>query len=246
MARRKDGWDYAYVIATVALVFVGACGVRYAIRTLKAIELQSGILSKSVEAAEKNADAAKENAEAAKDTVAAMHEANRNNLISLRAVQRPYVAPHLADMAEWNVGAFRKEAGLDHWQFQFPIKNSGNTPAIAVSAHTNIHTFPADSGMPPDFDYPNYGTVGGHFPDFLAAGGKTYGQFKIPHNFVRDIYENKRVFYFYGWIEYRDVFQRADETPHRTEYCYQMKIIQIAEPKLMFNLARHREHNKQT
>jgi hypothetical protein len=48
MARSKDWWDKAYVIATITLVAVGACGVRYAIKTVKAMNEQTAELQKSV------------------------------------------------------------------------------------------------------------------------------------------------------------------------------------------------------
>src|SRR5205823_7440888 len=45
---RKDGWDKAYVVATCLLVVVGGLAVKYAIKTLRAIEQQGRNMEKSV------------------------------------------------------------------------------------------------------------------------------------------------------------------------------------------------------
>jgi len=44
----KDGWDKALVIGTVALVLVGAFGIKYAIRTLKAIKRQADLMERQL------------------------------------------------------------------------------------------------------------------------------------------------------------------------------------------------------
>lgn len=44
----KDGWDKALVIGTIALVFVGACGIRYAVKTLRVIDRQADLMDKQL------------------------------------------------------------------------------------------------------------------------------------------------------------------------------------------------------
>jgi hypothetical protein len=83
------------------------------------------------------------------------------------------------------------------------------------------------------------------FVSTLAAKAKFYSaKVTIDSIIIQGVREGRYRLFFYGWVIYRDVFR---DTPlHRTEFCHEVRILEIVGNKLTMEISLHPEHNTQT
>jgi hypothetical protein len=197
------------VYATVALVFatvtLGVFQVWYMHRQWK---LTSACLSQMGD----QIWAAKDAANAAMSAAGTAHEA-------LVKVQRAFifysyaVSPALAvpDPSTMKVTS---------WSFSVPFENSGDTPTRDARIRTNILT--SKEPMASDFRFPDNAAddrsvvVGPRTKTATERVGAT------SPDAIKAVQDGKGHLYLYGWCRYRDVFQRRDEKPHITKFCFEL------------------------
>jgi hypothetical protein len=108
----------------------------------------------------------------------------------------------------------------------------------------NTYTVLGEAGLPDNFDFPDYGEKE-EFNSTLAAKAKFYSaKVAIDKTIIESVHEGKSRLFFYGWVTYRDVFKG---TPlHRTEFCHEVRILQIIGKELALEINLHPKHNSQT
>jgi hypothetical protein len=223
-------WNRSYVIFTGLLVGVGIAGAYLAKRTLRRIEEAGKQTDRMLALAEKQAESAKVAAEAARDNVAIDRE-------SLQTVQRAYVTFPMFDLQMVKVD--------NKWYFRLAIENTGNTPAHIGEICVNYQWYPGASGLPEDYPFSDQRTDKRLFFTSLAAKGKTYSsKLEIEHAVIQQVYAGQARLFFYGWVTYKDVFEGTN--PHRTDFCNEIRILEIAEPRLVFEISAYHKHNNQT
>jgi hypothetical protein len=107
------------------------------------------------------------------------------------------------------------------WCITPMLENSGTTPANDTLMCANMYA--TKDGIPPEFDYPDYVTsnnpeqtksfVGPHHQ--IGSGG-----FECSVAELTDVKAGNKRLFFYGWVEYNDVFRRF----HRSEYCIELRV----------------------
>jgi hypothetical protein len=177
-------------------------------------------------------------AQAAKSSVGKMDEANRINKEALQAGERAYISYSLSD-----INIFRSEGSsgnMTHWHFRNAIENSGNTPAWSLL--NTINAGWQQGELPRDFGFPDFGTA--TLTPNVSAKGKVYSQkLTLDQAIVREVYEKKLRLYFYGWSTYNDVFEGTPT--HRTEFCHEVRILEIQPECLKLEIELHNQHNTQ-
>jgi hypothetical protein len=177
-------------------------------------------------------------AQAAKSSVGKMDEANKINREALQAGERAYISYSLSDLNIFRSGG--SSGNVTHWHVRNAIENSGNTPAWNLRNTFNARWQKGE--IPKDFGYPDFGTE--TLTPNVSARGKIYSQkLTLDHAIIREVYEGKLRLYFYGWCTYNDVF---DGTPvHRTEFCHEVRILEIHPESLRLEIELHNQHNTQ-
>jgi hypothetical protein len=85
-----------------------------------------------------------------------------------------------------------------------------------------------DTGLPDDFVYPDR-TESSVVKSIVGPLVRTIQPINIVMQDVLDIANKRRRGFFYGWVEYHDVF---DGTPQRrTEYCVEIEV--VGDPKII-------------
>ena len=216
-------------------------GLRISIR-------QTRIALRGATAAKESAEAAVTGAEASRQGVERMKEANQINRESLQAVQRayaqfPYVAKENVNVARLLDASTGNTAG---WRFYLPLDNTGNTPAYDLRVHVNFTNVDGTDGLPGDFTYPDYGSTDEPQPPLtIGAKARIYSSpLDISHAIMRKLQLKESRLFFYGWANYRDVFEGT--TIHRSEFCYELRINQIAGNELAFETISYGNHNSYT
>jgi hypothetical protein len=209
-----DWWYRAYVIFTGALVIVGAVGIRYAIKTLKAIERQSVSMRRqtthlrhSVVYARRSARAAKKSADAAN--------------VSADIAARVSIPTLMIETFELRkTGAASLAATLQCPRVNIVVRNCGQTPAFPTSwgiifTTEELPDVPVYTGQP---------GCGVPLEKIIIKSGDTY---TLPQLFfprqqwiaVEDaqaITEQRKILVAYGYICYRDLF---DNPLRRLKFC---------------------------
>lgn len=115
---------------------------------------------------------------------------------------------------------------VKYWTVTPIFENSGETPTKHMVGRLNYDFF--DEAPPEEFDFPDKPVVNEwslkKTPNFLGpkSTGNIGGSIFIGAEKMIDLAKNKLSFYFWGSIDYNDVFP---ETPrHRTEYCLQLVV----------------------
>jgi len=104
--------------------------------------------------------------------------------------------------------------------FHFTWKNSGSTRTIEGQGHASWQSFPAP--LEESFTFPDLGARPG--PIFVAPGGVTHmGPIDVPHDYVQRALDGETYLFFWGWVEYDDVFKGTPR--HRSEFCLRLVLI---------------------
>jgi len=141
--------------------------------------------------------------------------ANRTSREALIAVQRAFVF----------VDGFRGDKRLnangavDAVELSVMWKNSGTTPTRSLRGHSNV-SWP-DEAMPADFDFADIPSGHPEGPLLLGPQASTLGDpIAIPAARLTQLQQGQGHIYFWGWMRYRDVFEKTK--PHISMYCYEM------------------------
>jgi hypothetical protein len=191
----KEASDILLALFTAALVIVGYWQYRALKNHEKWMEKNVEIVTKVADAAKKNADAAEANAIAA--------EANTN---TLKNIYRAWV------LLEW-----KQRPGATAEQFDFYIKNWGQTPAkIELSALSGTIIPKEDLGDLPDADvfFITNNTLAPSESILIYSGNARPSDQKkwVP------IANESNVFVWYGSVTYRDILNPS--ILHETGFCY--------------------------
>jgi hypothetical protein len=149
-----------------------------------------------------------------------MIESNKINRDSLQTVQRAFVfASDIEPRPIENAVGF-----MVKWQ------NSGTTPTRDLHMHVSYLATP-NIPLPDDFSFPDLWTEGAPHVNVLsvigpkATMGSPAGPIQTP--IIDAVYERRQRLYFWGWAEYKDVFENTPT--HITKFCYEL-IITRKEP----------------
>jgi hypothetical protein len=185
-----DWWNKFYVVLTGLLVAIGFVGVLAAFKTLRKIEEQTTNTKLAAEAAKASADALI-NIERARMHPEVMVEPR--NLLEMARENCPNTVE--ISIRFNNIG--RTQAWVTGWCFNTLISS---TPRVLPFEYTGIN------------DSVGYWVAAG-------AGENLYTDFMVPgFTYIDEIWQGTIYFYAYGFLRYRDVFQRADEPPHETYF----------------------------
>jgi hypothetical protein len=232
----EDRVDYFYIGAYLlfSLLLVVVAGY------------QAYMLRQTLLATRIAANAARCSAKNAQKTVTQMEEANRINRESLQAVQRAYISFSYLSTENANVTRAFDQRGGSVWTFHLPIENTGNTPARELRVRVNVRNT-GTAGLPSDFSFENLvEDSGAEDPtlDFVAAKGRIYtGGLDIRDDVVRGVHAKQIRCFFYGCATYKDVFENTP--PHRTEFCYELSIVDISDTELGVQVACYGKYNSQ-
>jgi len=103
------------------------------------------------------------------------------------------------------------------YEFAVILKNGGQTPAVNVRTNINLQNF--QTGVPPDFNFPDsdtfgHGLIGPQIEWHTPRRG-------VSASLIEDI---SLTWAIWGWIEYVDIFTRSGSTSrHRTEFCFRIE-----------------------
>lgn len=192
----RDWIDYVALLLTIALVSIGAVGVRSANRTLKAIERQVVEMKAQTLINGEVAAATKINAEAV--------------INSERAV---LLVSHNAP------------PGPDTWIFKFEATNHGRSPAEIVWTFFEPTPLGRDEPLPewPIYERPE-GHIFMHREWVRSGGSVPVGEgyyAEAVANMVPGLWEElrsgKRKLWLYGVVRYRD---KVSSDIHETRFCY--------------------------
>ena len=124
---------------------------------------------------------------------------------------QPFRGP---DMLSIQSGVGVVDGPIHSYRISAIVENGGQTPTRKTLI--NINHALRDTGSPSDFDFPD-----GKVTETAAIGARgTFGTpgFFIPISEIQQVSAKAKKLYFWGWIDYDDVF---DGTPrHRTEFCF--------------------------
>jgi hypothetical protein len=108
-------------------------------------------------------------------------------------------------------------AGIWPNQIRLRVENSGQTPAYHVTSHLNQRWDPHIDAVPADFDFVDCAAKGGRSVAVIGAGKHSPPiGFGINAEQFANAAAGKTFLFYYGHIDYRDVFG----DPHVTRFCY--------------------------
>ncbi|PYV76721.1 MAG: hypothetical protein DMG96_13195 [Acidobacteria bacterium] len=219
MTVNTDWWSRAsviltgiYVLLTAALVAVGFFGVRYARKSLQAIESQLKEMRSQVAQMEQSGKQTDELIKQATNNAVAAKENADAALLNAQAVinaERAWIFCEIcSDSSHGN-----------DWRFT----NHGNTPAEIVGLQLERRSLELAATLS---DPPHYGHNQLAHPRFIAPNGGFWNHPAI--DFIQEISDQERnalsqrkiKLWLYGRITYRDVFQAENALPHETRFCF--------------------------
>lgn len=109
------------------------------------------------------------------------------------------------------------------WYFMPSWENSGNTPATGLMTRINLFSDP--SGIPSNFEFPDYFDPASGEIVRLVIGPKNEigsGGIEIATDELVAVKSGNQRMFIYGWTEYDDVFRTVSF--HRTEFCCEIKV----------------------
>jgi hypothetical protein len=152
-----------------------------------------------------------------------MAEQTRISREAIEAVQRAFVYIDGFQIAPVTVGTNPKE--FAELQFFGQIRNTGTTEAVSSRYHINFLV--NDVQLPENFPYPDRDEKGNVVIDdkgepgfFAPQSSLLTSPVHIGMNKVHEAQAGKFLF-IYGWIRYRDVFEKTPD--HRTLFCDQIQ-----------------------
>ena len=158
--------------------------------------------------------------ETTRTTIAAAEAADAAKLSAeiseraLLATQRPIVAIERFD----NFATAANDRVIA-WTFRAYIKNTGNSEAINFRNHINLTI--RNDDLPDNFTYPDIASTRPAAGSVITAKQENqFLSFVIEIDHALAIYRGDRRMFFYGWLEYDDVFEGTKR--HRTEFCYKI------------------------
>jgi hypothetical protein len=108
---------------------------------------------------------------------------------------------------------------VQHWTISMRWKNSGKTPTRNLRTFVNKQV--RTEILPADFDFPDLGRES--IPSLVAPGDTLESTPLVTTlDELERVADGRSHFYFYGWAEYDDVFERT--LRHRTEFCYKVTV----------------------
>lgn len=208
---RKDGWDKAYVIATILLVGIGGFGVCYARRSLLAIESQlkemakqRGIMSGQLTEMRSQVSEMGQQTAVLRDSVAAA-KASADIAIG---VSIPTLVVH--EFKTTNLEGAALSAALHFPKIDLVIKNYGQTPALLRSwsllfTCEELPDVPVYSGQKGCGKVLTKEVVKPGDPYTLTIDSFLYRQELSPDD-IQAVIERRKLLIAYGYVCYGDIF----------------------------------------
>jgi len=158
----------------------------------------------------------------AKSAAQAAHEmaiSNRHQREATQTELRPYV---FHEDLQWAPRPRGKDSPVAQWLFEFAWKNCGQTPALNVRALLNVDTFETGQG-PEQINFADIGGKRDAEASSLGPGQDFVSRATVPLDKVVEQWNQRRVLYCWGWVEYDDSFPGSDR--HRTEVCCDIRAL---------------------
>lgn len=202
------------IVTTITAAFIGwqawetRKSAKAAATSVDAINRQAGIMERQTAATEKSAEAARDNAIAAKEGA----DATKRNVEIIIAKERPRIRIELG-----KVEIARREDHIQLNEVEYIIFCHGITEAYILDSEgtaeiTNSIDVPIHHSVPislPTVIRPT--TEGIRKNAFIFFVPKSEDTFE-------DIFSGRLHLHFYGWIRYKDVFERERITKFRYRY----------------------------
>lgn len=214
---RKERRDEAAATAQVRAAVWAYWSMVVAAGALFLSVITFGLIWKTFKETRRTADAAVAAAKAAEASVTMSATNTKHELRAyvfvkdfVLAVDRgpgrpsPFIGGHLID------------GPINTYRIRAQFENSGTTPAARVV--TNVNSVILESGLPPDFEFPD-----GPLIESTVIGPRAAveSQEYIFAAMEMTLAARGGVRCFiWGWVDYDDVFE--DSTRHRTEFCFQV------------------------
>jgi hypothetical protein len=190
----KDRVDYALLLCTIALTFIGAIGTWAAVRSLGQIKRQADILVEHRAHLEKLAEAASSNAIAAKASADALINSERAWVVT-RISWQPGAGKELTTTS----GDGKTSTWLN---VTLKCRNDGRTPAWITNHRVWCKVFEeAPPAIPDAAIPPSYSRMG---PDPISVGRRWKESTSLQCEGVRQ--QSGTAMVLYGVVSYRDVF----------------------------------------
>lgn len=145
----------------------------------------------------------------------AMQESNETNREALVSVQRAFVFLGSATP----VRIVGRDHKVESYVFKFEWNNSGVTPTKKMTGHVSFDL--RRDKLPVDFAFPDIwheGQTQVYEPLFIAPHGfLSADSDQIPINGVQAMLAKQAHIYFWGWVRYRDIFDKTPE--HVSKFC---------------------------
>jgi hypothetical protein len=146
----------------------------------------------------------------------AMIESNGINRDALTSVQRAFV--NIGKNMQENAVIIPGQAEIQTWEFRPKLENSGVTPTRNARNHANF--LPWDGPLPDNFPFPDLGQIP-EVPFILGPKEAATGALlEVPFSAVKDVRDKKRKLFFYGWVDYKDIFPKTSE--HISMFCIEL------------------------
>lgn len=214
-----SGWEKAYVILTGLVVLVGAIGIGYAVKTLKAVERQAKAnedqLTEIRQSAEKSdrmillAAQEAENGKIATEAAKKSADAALKNATAIVNSERPWMIIELTPISgvPWT------------GYISFRAWNRGRTPAEITDYQGDFFFHAVDEEFPAEPTYKPWERL---YREYISPGNSVsiYG-FDLSGSLPPDQWQwmgkEKKRLYFKGRILYRDLITYEE---HESRFCY--------------------------
>jgi hypothetical protein len=121
-----------------------------------------------------------------------------------------------------DIGSLEPTKSADLFQVICKIHNKGRTPAWITGMASSGKYVKNGGDLPENIDYPQKAAPFTERGSVLPPGAYTETGIPITNNHIQLVTQGEGIFYFLGFVDYRDVF----EMNHHTRYCYQLKASQ--------------------
>lgn len=142
----------------------------------------------------------------------ALRESNDINRKAYNAANRAFVISKGID-AEFQ---FDSAVGRNLWSVAPKWENTGNSPTRDL--HMYVNWCPRNSPLPAGFTFPDLASTGDITLSHLGPHESKLGaSYKIGPEIISVVQNHGAMFYFYGWVTYKDLLD--EKTVHKTRFC---------------------------
>jgi hypothetical protein len=224
----KDSWDKALVIGTVLLVVAGGLGIKYAVKTLRQVEKQAGLMDGQLKEMQKQAGFMDTQArlmagqlgemQAAGKQIGEQIELARRNIDLILSKERSHLRVELEKL---DIPADSTDSVVT---VEYTVKLYG--PTLVTVVESEVSSTIEDTDSPPTGPY--LGTL--FIPTIITPsdGPQKARTIIIGHSdegaqddkTIEDVKAGRKFVHCWGYIHYRDVFGRDQWTRFRNVWKY--------------------------